>query len=181
MAGWQTAAQGFQEQLEGEFDPAAPTPCPDWDAAALVGHVVDTTRRVLARADGSEPVQLGPDDDPVAAYPAARAEVEAALRTHGDAEVDVFGQPGTFGQLVETLLLADTLLHTWDLCRALGNDPRLDPEAVSTTLAFLTPMGEAMRRPGGFGPQVEVPAGAIEQDRLVGFCGRDPAWAPPAS
>jgi uncharacterized protein (TIGR03086 family) len=167
-------ADGFSTTLAGVRDWTARTPCDEWDADALARHVVDTTRRVLARLDGSEPPVLAADAPVVPAWQEARAQVESALADRADQEVDSWGRQVPFGQLVDTLLCADTLLHTWDLARATGQDDTLDLAAVSKAHAFLTPMGDAMRRPGGFGPEKPVEADASAQDRLLAFAGRQP-------
>jgi uncharacterized protein (TIGR03086 family) len=170
-------AADFGRTLSGVSDWAAATPCDDWDARGLAAHVVDTHRRVLSRLDGSEPVVLGEDADLAAEWTAARASVEAALAAQGDAEIDAFGRTVPFSELVDTLLCADTLLHTWDLARATGQDETLDLSSVAKAHAFLTPMGDAMRRPGGFGDAVVLEDEASAQDQLLAFAGRDPRSA----
>jgi uncharacterized protein (TIGR03086 family) len=80
-----------------------------------------------------------------------------------------------FAQMVDTLLCADTLLHTWDLATATRQDDSLDLEAVAKAHAFLTPMGSMMRGPGGFGEEITVADDATPQERLLAFAGRDPA------
>ena len=75
------------------------------------------------------------------------------------------------------MMIADTLVHTWDLGRGAGLDDELDPDAVGHVHAdYLARAEEKMRRPGGFDAAVMVPAGATEQDRLIAFSGRDPNW-----
>ena len=76
--------------------------------------------------------------------------------------------------LVGRLLCADTLVHTWDLAGATGQDERLDPDGVARAIEFLTPIDEAMRGPRGFAPKITPPAGADEQTKLLNFCGRAP-------
>lgn len=79
------------------------------------------------------------------------------------------------------LLCADTLIHTWDLARATGQDERLDAAAVADALGFLTPIDDAIRRPGGFGSKIEPPPGADEQTTFINFAGRatDPGGTAP--
>ena len=83
----------------------------------------------------------------------------------------VFGEQ-PFESLVGRLLCTDTLIHTWDLARATGQDDRLDERAVEKALEFLTPIDEAIRRPGGFAPKLSPPPGADVQARLIAFAGR---------
>lgn len=151
-----------------------PTPCTDWTVRELVTHVVDTARRVGSLVGALDPAPAGPDDDLVACWAAARDAIAGALADEAVATRVVssgFGEQ-PFASLVGRLLCADTLLHTWDLARATGQDEQLDPEAVTAAAAFLTPIDEAIRRPGGFAPKVEPPAGADEQTRLLCFAGR---------
>jgi uncharacterized protein (TIGR03086 family) len=69
-------------------------------------------------------------------------------------------------------LCTDTLIHTWDLARATGQDEALDEEGVTKAMEFLTPIDEAIRRPGGFGTKVEPRPDADAQTRLLNFSGR---------
>ncbi len=173
-----TIAGGFAARVAGV--PAdrwsAPSPCEDWTARDVVTHVVNTHRRVLATVNGTQPETVGPDDDLVARWADATAEISRALADETVASTTVGGMFGeqTFESLVGRLLCADTLVHTWDLARATGQDERLDAAAARRALEFLTPIDEAIRRPGGFGPKIELPAGADEQARLLAFCGRQP-------
>ena len=69
----------------------------------------------------------------------------------------------------------DQLVHTWDLAVAIDADRRLDPELVDAVVAmFLPQMPEIGRQAGIVGPEVEVPADASTQDRLLGAMGRRP-------
>ncbi len=43
----------------------------------------------------------------------------------------------------------------------------------------MRPIEEVLRSSGQYGAPVPVPADAPVVDRLMGFIGRDPAWAPP--
>ena len=168
-------ADGFERVVAGVTDWNATTPCPDWDARTLAAHVVDVHHMFLSRLDGSEPPTLAPDADVPAAWQDTRAQLEKALTDHGDQQVDHFGGKAPFSETVTTVVCADTLIHSWDLARASGQDDTLDLTAVSKAHAFLAPNGDQMRSPGGFGPEVTVPAEASPQDRLLAFTGRDPA------
>jgi uncharacterized protein (TIGR03086 family) len=79
-----------------------------------------------------------------------------------------------FDRLVGSLVCSDTLLHTWDLARATGQDERLDERAVAVAYEWLEPLDDALRRPGGFGEKVEAPPGADLQTRFLCFAGRRP-------
>jgi uncharacterized protein (TIGR03086 family) len=177
-ARYRTVADGFTATLAGvpagRWD--APSPCPDWTAREVAAHVVLTHRRVLAMAGGPEPVEVGADDDLGVAWEEAS---DALLGAVSDPEVRdrvVTARFGDmpFGDIVSRMVCADTLIHTWDLARAVGEDERLDPESVTHVATFLATAGDAVRSPGGFGPALEPPAGADEQTRLICLAGRAP-------
>lgn len=169
-------ADGFSRRIEsveaGRW--GDPSPCTDWTARDVAAHVVDTHRRVLAALDGGEPSPVGPDDDVVGLWAAARRDLEAALADPACAARTVSGVFGEqpFESLVGRLLAADTLVHTWDLARATGQDEQLDAGAVARAAEFLAPLDDVIRRPGGFAPRVEAAPDADEQTRLLSFCGR---------
>jgi uncharacterized protein (TIGR03086 family) len=169
-------AAGFEARLRGVGTGqwASPSPCREWTAADVVDHVILTHRRVLGSLRGTEAEPLSEADDRLACWVAARRDVEAALADPAQASATVGGMFGEqpFESLVGRLLCADTLFHTWDLARATGQDDRLDPAAVERAIEFLTPIDEAIRRPGGFGPKIVPPDGADVQTRLLNFGGR---------
>jgi TIGR03086 family protein len=162
-----------------------PSPCEGWTARDVVGHIVDM-HGVMLWPVGRE---LGPapslDDDPLAAFTAARADVEALLE---DAELaatehDSPGGRVTVEQHVDQVVSADLVLHGWDLARATGQDDTIDPEEVERFWPTVQQMPPEMRVPGAFGPgvvvfgpEVPVPEDAPLQDRLLGLLGRDPSW-----
>jgi uncharacterized protein (TIGR03086 family) len=154
----------------------APSPCEGWSAHEVAQHVVDTHRRILTRLSGGDPTPPDTDEDLAAAWEVESEAVRAALADPVRAATQVKGLGGTqpFEELIGGVLCADTLLHTWDLARATGQDERLDPAAVDQAHAFLLPNDEMLRVPGGFGPKVEPPADADTQTRLLCFAGRQP-------
>ncbi|HWB65906.1 MAG TPA: TIGR03086 family metal-binding protein [Mycobacteriales bacterium] len=169
-------ADGFTTRLDGVAADGwdAASPCDEWTGRDIVEHVVATHRRVRAALDGTEAEPVDPEGDLRAQWRAARAEIESALADPVMATTVVGGMFGEqpFESLVGRLLCADTLIHTWDLARATGQDDRLDPDGVAKAFEFLTPIDEAIRRPGGFGPKLEPPTDADEQARFLAFCGR---------
>ena len=171
-------AHGFTVRVEGvESDGwSAATSCPDWTVRDLVAHVTTTHRRVVANLDGTEPVEVDLDADLGPQWLGATAAVAEALGDESRASKLVGGMFGeqTFESLVGRLLCTDTLVHTWDLARATGQDETLDADAVSRSREALGPMDEAIRRPGGFGPKIDSAPGADVQTAFLNFCGRAP-------
>jgi uncharacterized protein (TIGR03086 family) len=153
-----------------------PSPCEGWTARDVVRHVVDTQEMFLGfvgRTMGQVP---SVDDDPGAAFDAARAAVQADLEDpqRAGAVYQGFGGESTFEQGVDRFLSFDLVVHGWDLARAVGLDERMDPEEVRRLSEEVHGFGDAMRGPQAFGPEVEAPAGADEQARLLAFLGRRP-------
>ena len=169
-------ADGFSRRLAGVDAEqwSAATPCTDWTVRDLVGHVVRTTNAVYGNIEGTTPPDVDAEADLAVQWQRARAAVAGALADPARAETTVGGMFGEqpFESLVSRLLCADTLVHTWDLARATGQDEVLDTEGTRRALEFLTPIDDAIRRPGGFGPKVTSVADADDQTRLLHFCGR---------
>ena len=169
-----SVADGFTRRLRGvEPDQwGQPSPCAEWTARDVVTHVIDTHRRVLGTLGEEEPEGAGDDlgaewADVHRRLEAALADPERAGRTVGG----LFGEQ-PFQLLVGRLLCADTLVHTWDLARATDQDEQLDADAVGRAFEFLTPIDEAIRRPGGFDAKIEPAPGADHQTEFLNFCGR---------
>jgi uncharacterized protein (TIGR03086 family) len=145
----------------------------------VVAHTVNVHRRILVRLNGGELPGIEPppprpgEDLPadlrtlVAAVQDAVADPDRAAR-----QVESIIGPLSFADLVGTLLCEDTLLHTWDIARATGQDERLDPAAVRDALASLRPRDAALRTPEEFGRRLAPPPGADEQAQLIAFSGR---------
>jgi uncharacterized protein (TIGR03086 family) len=171
-------AEGFTRRIESVPEDRwdAVTPCEEWTALDLAKHVVKTHRNIIARLEDREGTPLAEDDDVIAEWHLASKEVSAALDDPKKASTTVGGMFGdqSFEHLVGRLLCADTLIHTWDLARATGQDEALDPGAVEAAHSFLGPIDDKIRNPGGFAPAIEPPAGADAQAKFLYFTGRQP-------
>ncbi|MEV4813245.1 TIGR03086 family metal-binding protein [Micromonospora avicenniae] len=165
---------------------SARTPCPDWDVRMLVNHVVYEARwsvplfagRTVAevgdRFDGD---QLG--GDPIAAAREAASQAEIAASHPGALTRTVHLSSGDL-PATEYLhqLLAEHLIHGWDLAVAVGDDPRLDADAVRECARWFARHAVDYQRAQLTRPGMEVPTDADAQDRLVAAFGRDPHWTP---
>lgn len=170
-------SQGFEDRLRGVRDDqwTDPTPCTEWDVRALVAHLIGSHQMMLTLVDQTHAAP-GDGDDLFGFWTEARQAVIAALSDETVAHKVVqapFGE-APFEDLAGGLLCGDTLFHTWDLARATGQNEHLDAQAVDDILAFLTPLDEAIRMPGFFGPKLDAPQGADTQSRLLYFGGRKP-------
>jgi uncharacterized protein (TIGR03086 family) len=113
------------------------------------------------------------DGDVVATWNASRDAIHGMIDTADLSKVieSPFG-PMPMEQLLGRIMATDTLVHTWDLARAVGGDETLDAEAVSGSYSGMKPMDAMIRRPGLFADKVDVPAGADEQTEFLAFLGR---------
>ena len=158
---------------EGSWN--ASSPCEGWTAREVVGHVVESQHGFLARFDLAPPLE---GDDPVQQWPAVRDAVQAALDDPGTAATEYDGMFGrtTLAETVDQFMAADLVVHAWDIARATGLDDmeEIPADEVELLDARLRPMGDALRGPGVFGPEVPVPDDASPHERLLGFLGRQP-------
>jgi uncharacterized protein (TIGR03086 family) len=163
-----------------------PTACSDWDVRGLVNHIVNEDRWTVPIMAGSTVAEVGDrfdgdllGDDPAGNTADAAREAEAAVCEPGALDRVVhlsFGDTPAGEYVLQ--LLADHLIHAWDLAAATGQDRRLDPDAVRECAEWFTEREDLYRGAGAIGPRVEVPATADEQSRLLGGFGRDPGWSP---
>jgi hypothetical protein len=68
--------------------------------------------------------------------------------------------------------MLDTLVHSWDLARAIGDADNLDVIAVDLCLQVVAPVGLMFAATGLYGPVVAVPPDADSQTQLLGLLGR---------
>lgn len=128
------AAAGFEARLRTvrAGDWARPTPCTEWNVRLLVNHVVRGNLNYTALVRGATAADflrmrdadaLG--TDPLAAYRVSTTDCAAAFDGVLDRVVDY-----PLGSITAAQALAvrtsDTVVHTWDLARALGGDEALD-------------------------------------------------------
>jgi uncharacterized protein (TIGR03086 family) len=165
----------------GVDDWVRPTPCTEWSVRDLVRHLVYEelwTPPLLAGAtiadvgDRFEGHILG--DDPQVAWKEAAAHALAAA-TPGVLDRTVHLSFGDFpGRDYLGQLTADHVIHAWDLARGINAADRIDPELVEFVYNFMAPQAEQWAAAGVFAPQVDVPADADPQSRLLALSGRTP-------
>ncbi|GMA39007.1 TIGR03086 family metal-binding protein [Mobilicoccus caccae] len=164
-----------------------PTPCSEYDVAALTGHVVGWLENFaagFASDDGTCPRSDVSDlEVPRADAPervrAAAGVLDRALRDGADERpLVIAAQGGMPGDMALSMMLGEYVVHGWDLERATGSSWAPEEETVTAAHEFLQGMvTPEYRGPAGmFGEEVPVAADAPALDRLVGFAGRDPEW-----
>jgi uncharacterized protein (TIGR03086 family) len=163
-----------------------PTPCPNYDVAGLIDHLVEAAHRAAALGRGQTPPPG--DESPHVELSDApgqlrRAAEEAAQAWADDARLSSrftmpWGEEYTGATLVD-MYLAELAAHSWDLARATGQLDRLDPSLAMPALegarAMIKPKYRDMVGPGApFGAEVPPPPGADGWGLLAAFTGRDP-------
>jgi uncharacterized protein (TIGR03086 family) len=159
------------------------TPCAEWTARMLAGHVIDGQLQVAAmvrrrpRPPVREPGELAriAGSSPVVAWRGARAEVEGALDSTPE---DAAAKTPTGEQTVDTLLataIVEPLVHSWDLATTAGIAVDLDDDAVQSVLALVERIGDSLAATGMYATARAVDDAMTESERLLALTGRDPA------
>jgi uncharacterized protein (TIGR03086 family) len=185
-------ADGFEAKIANVAPDgwAAPSPCDEWTARDVVGHIVDMHGVMLRPLDRTLSPAPSIDDDPLGTFRAARADVEALLDDPVLAATECDTPMGrmTLEQHIDGVVSEDMVLHGWDLARATGQDDTIDPAEIDRLWPGVQNIPAEMRIPEAFGPgivvfgpEVEVPADAPLQDRVLGLLGRDPQWSATAT
>jgi uncharacterized protein (TIGR03086 family) len=148
-----------------------PTPCTEFDVAALVEHI-DWTHGLLLDAI------CGSDQRDDAHSVVSTAALAAWTERGTDGSISIGGNelPAAFGLSLHVL---ETYVHGWDLAMALGRpftpSPGLTERARAAAATIITDEARGPDRP--YGPAVHVAAGADAVAQLIAFTGRDPAWS----
>ena len=168
----------------GPQDWDSPTPCSEWNVRDLVNHVVGEDRwtgplmegRMIADVgDALDGDLLGSDPKASAVRAADEAETAVTDRLPTDPVVHLsYGDEKAAEYVAQ--LVADHLIHSWDLAAAVGADRELDPSLVDEVARWFADR-EDMYRSGGVVAQRPDVAADTPQDRLLVAGGRDPRWS----
>lgn len=150
------------------------SPCEDWDARQVVGHVVETQGMFLGFVDRGLGGGPSVEEDPAAAWDHARGKVQADLDDPKRAAVTFEGFAGTttFEAAVDRFLCSDLVVHRWDLAQASGQRVQLESGDMAHVREAMADLADQMRGPGVFGPELEPPPGADEQTAFLAYFGR---------
>lgn len=160
---------------------ALPTPCSDWNLGQLLAHMVGqhfgfarAVRTGTAPKSAYLPVQFSPKvwresvDDLLDAFAAADLD-EAVL------EVELHPTQPLPMPLIIGAQLLDTVVHTWDVARSLGQEFEPDRELALAVLRITQPIPDDERRdqPGAAFAHALPAEGSIWERTLL-LLGRDP-------
>ncbi|WP_037607049.1 TIGR03086 family metal-binding protein [Streptacidiphilus rugosus] len=159
-----------------------PTPCRAWSVRDLVNHATVQQLWVPPLLAGANAVSLADlltgdqlGDDPALAWKRAAAEAEEAV--HGkralDGTVTLWHGPALAAHLCSQLAM-DTVVHAWDLARAIGADDRLPHLLVAFALREVSGYADRLSASGLFDAPVRLAPDADSQTRLLALTGRDP-------
>jgi uncharacterized protein (TIGR03086 family) len=170
-----------------------PTPCTEWDVRALVNHVTQSNLNYVRILDGASAGEflrwrdvdaLG--DDPVGAFAKTARDCAAAYAAPDAMERTVDHPSGTLsGRQALSVRTTDTLIHTWDLARGLGEDDTLDAallEWVDTNIGEIyadmaeTPVAQQTTHRFYAAPTGDLAPGSSTQDSLLHLFGRRITW-----
>jgi uncharacterized protein (TIGR03086 family) len=186
-----TDAAGATALVVDSVTPAelgGPTPCGEWDVQALLNHVILWSSHSLERRAHGESVAPELMERDFAAAPdfasAYRAQLDRAVAAWADPavwdrELDVMGAK-TPAADVGALMIAELVLHGWDLAAATGQEYVVSDRAAEAALRAVEANAEMYRQYKGFADPVPTAADVPILDRVLALSGRDRAWTPSA-
>lgn len=180
---FQRAQASFDDRVDavGADQWDLPTKLPGWSVHRLVEHLV-TEQLWAPPLLAGEPVaevgtglgDTGPlGNDPYAAWQAASDASLAAFATPGALESSVelsYGTTPSGDYLAE--MIADLVVHSYDLARAIDGVQRLDPALVDWTLDYAREHLDPAGLPGVFAPGIAVDSDGEPQVELLARYGR---------
>ena len=157
----------------------------DWDLRTLLNHTILWTsysaeRRAYGESVAEELMSKDFTAEPGYARPTRPDRPGRASLVRSRAwqrELGVMGST-TPAADVAAMLIAEMVLHGWDVARATGQDYHCDDEVAQAVLKTVEAQGDLFRQYQGFAAVVPVPDDATAFDRALALSGRDPQWQP---
>jgi uncharacterized protein (TIGR03086 family) len=158
------------------------TPCTDWDLRALLNHtILWTSYSAERRAHGESVAEelMSKDFTAEPGYAQAyQAQIAKAVHAWSSPEAwagdrNVMGN-ATPAADIAAMLIAEMVLHGWDVAKATGQDFHCDDAVARNVLKTVEAQGDLFRQYQGFAAIVPVPDDATALDRALALSGRDP-------
>ena len=172
----------------GDVNMNAPTPCSEWNVRELLHHVLYGTVWIEDVFEGKTVEEVGNKydgdligDNPLAAYDDAVKRAKRATSKPGAMEQVCHLRRGDVsGADYLTSMFNDAFIHGWDLAKATGQDPTLDPELVAVCYDLAKKREERYRTSAAFGEGRIADPGtdAVDQSRMLAILGREADWNP---
>ena len=162
------------------------TPCPDWDLRTLLNHMILWTSYSAERRAYGESVAEELMSKDFTAEPGYAQAYQVQLAKAVDAwskpeawegDRNVMGS-ATPAADIAAMLIAEMVLHGWDIAKATGQDYHCDDAVARNVLQTVEAQGEMFRQYQGFAAIVPVPDDATAFDRALAQSGRDPGYKP---
>jgi uncharacterized protein (TIGR03086 family) len=161
----------------------APSPCAGWNVAAVLSHTLQSIEAFSSAVDaGPGPSEaelfggadiLGADPSAVARTIVARSQAAWAGVSDWDREVTTVLGPLPAAQAI-AIITFSTLVHSWDLARALGERVEFTASEATLAEAVGAQLVPTLRPAGLFGPEAATPPQATATQRVIAFSGRTP-------
>jgi uncharacterized protein (TIGR03086 family) len=158
------------------------TPCTDWDLRTLLNHTILWTSYSAERRAYGESVAEELMSKDFTAEPGYAQAYQGQLSKAVDAwskpeawagDRNVMGS-ATPAADIAAMLIAEMVLHGWDIAKATGQDYHCDDAVARNVLKTVEAQGELFRQYQGFAAIVPVPDDATAFDRALALSGRDP-------
>jgi uncharacterized protein (TIGR03086 family) len=158
------------------------TPCTDWDLRTLLNHTILWTSYSAERRAYGESVAEELMSKDFTAEPGYAQDYQGQIAKAVDAwskpeawagDRNVMGS-ATPAADIAAMLIAEMVLHGWDIAKATGQDYRCDDAVAQAVLETVQAQGELFRQYQGFAAIVPVPDDATTFDRALALSGRDP-------
>ena len=180
---------GFFSTAVGRLEEAAwqrPSPCSDWRAMDVLGHVGQAVRFGTSLLVGDAPVwepaePLGAVVEGDSATWWAGLAGPARQAVSGVDLAQVVDSPMGRRSIEEGLAFPalDLFVHAWDLARSVGEVIEIPPEVIDFAHRVLDPVPpEQLRSPRVFAEALPPPTGATATETFIAWTGRDPLWRP---
>ena len=154
-----------------------------WDLRTLLNHVILWTsysaeRRAYGESVAEELMSKDFTAEPGYAQ-AYQAQIAKAVDAWSKPEAwegdrNVMGS-ATPAADIAAMLIAEMVLHGWDIAKATGQDYHCDDAVARNVLKTVEAQGELFRQYQGFAATVPVPDDATAFDRALALSGRDPS------
>ncbi len=154
------------------------SPCEEWSARQVLGHVIWHAKRTAATCNGIEGPATQTEAevagaDPISSWNVARDGVLAALDQSGALQIPTNGPLGESTIDADLVLpTMDILTHAWDVATATEQNPAIPNDLAESAYALIAGAGDFVRQPGILGPALQAPADADIVTRYLALAGR---------